>query len=195
MFNFIHLEFSNDVFNNWIWGLEEFNYNNVNSNCPLRYKYFFTLMHASVISFGSGLALNKYDDGYHHVAYALFENKTGSLPDNIYPVGGKYASKTNKYPYDSTITSDCLNAFRAAGLTQHNLLRAKHGANLMTRDSTLEADAQEAVELITDYGSNLYYFLEDIGENYYSSTDSTNLNAAKCARMAFLFYLKLPKNF
>ena len=157
--------------------------------CPLKYKDVYNILYASVVSFGSGMAINKKSNGYNHVAYALFENRTGSLTDNIYPVGGKSASKTNKYPYDSKITSDCLNAFRAAGLNQHNVLRAKHGANLMTRDSSLEAKAQDDVELITDYGSNLYYFLEESGENYYSSTNSTNLNAAKCARMiSFLFY-------
>ena len=67
----------------------------------------------------------------------------------------------------SSVTSDCLAAFRAASLSQHNTLRAKHSAQAMSQDSVVDASALKWAKYLAssgafdhsdgDFGENLYY--------------------------------------
>ena len=66
----------------------------------------------------------------------------------------------------NSITSECLAAFRTSALSQHNALRAKHGAQKLTQDSAIDSSALAYAEYLastgefehstTDYGENLY---------------------------------------
>ena len=76
-------------------------------------------------------------------------------------------STTTKATF-STVTTECLATFRAAALSQHNTLRAKHGAQPMTKDTALDASALKYTKYLAstgtfdhssggEYGENLYY--------------------------------------
>ena len=75
-------------------------------------------------------------------------------------------STTTKATF-STVTTECLATFRAAALSQHNTLRAKHKSQAMTQDSTVDASALKWAKYLASsntfdhsdskYGENLYY--------------------------------------
>lgn len=169
--------------------------------CPTLYRSIFNILYASEISFGAGLALSKLDKTKNYKVIALYETKTGSLVDNIYPVGGKLASKTTKSSSgqnansspstNTTITAECLSAFRAAGLAQHNTLRAKHGAQIMKQSSVVDASALAYAQVLAANGGNLVHSKTSYGENLWYSSDGSNMNLAKCTRIicfSILFY-------
>ena len=85
----------------------------------------------------------------------------------------------------SVITADCLKAFRAAGLAQHNTLRAKHGSSVMTQSSTIDDSALAYAQVLANAGGNLVHSTSDYGENLWYSSDSTNMDLAKCSRNIF----------
>ena len=75
-----------------------------------------------------------------------------------------------------------MKAFRAAGLAQHNTLRAKHGSSAMTQSSTVDDSALAYAQVLANAGGNLVHSTSDYGENLWYSSDSTNMDLAKCSR-------------
>ena len=97
----------------------------------------------------------------------------------------------------SSVTTECLAAFRAAALSQHNTLRAKHGAQSMTQDSKFDSSALAYAKYLAssgtfdhsngDYGENLYY------EKLFSSGLTLDICKSKNIN-SFLLSIKIVKN-
>lgn len=110
-----------------------------------KYNDLFTILWASVTKVGFGFSLD-YDLNAEIVlmkGITLFEGKSGSVKDNVYPVGGLPKTTTkDPLPRFKTVTPECLKVFREAALETHNRVRARHGARSMTLDDDANNNAQ-----------------------------------------------------
>ena len=92
----------------------------------------------------------------------------------------------------STVTTECLAAFRAAALSQHNTLRAKHKAQAMTQDPTVDASALSYAKYLASSGS-FDHSKSKYGENLYYQSHSSGLTLDICTSkniILFLFNIK-----
>lgn len=118
-----------------------------------------------------GMALTISRDSGRLVCSARYDNPSdlsGLFLKNVLPLGtSPVPTTTVKTPVILTsITTECLAAFRTAALAQHNTLRAKHGAQSLTQDATLDAAALNWAKTLASankfehstlsYGENLY---------------------------------------
>ena len=181
--------------------MEIFDYENPSLNCPIKYSNIINMLYASEASFGYGISITNLQGTNHFNAFALFETKTGNINDNIKPLGGTTravkttkpttvaqttkpatAAPTTAASSPSVITADCLKMFRTTGLAQHNTLRAKHGAKVMTASSTIDESAQAYAQVLAAAGGNLVHSSSDYGENLWYNTDSRDMSLTKCMR-------------
>ena len=91
----------------------------------------------------------------------------------------------------ASVTSECLAAFRAAALSQHNTLREKHGAQPMTQDPTVDSSALNYAKYLASSGA-FDHSDTKYGENlYYESTSSSSLTVDICtSKTKYLFNIK-----
>lgn len=167
--------------------IKTYDFENVYKNCPLVHRTLVNMLYASETSFGAGIALTTLRTTTNVYVVGLYETKTGLLGDNVLPVGGKAFVKTTT---PAPILDDCLNAFRAAGLAQHNTLRAKHGAKTMKQSSTIDASALAYAKELAAKNSDLVHSSTSYGENLFISSDSSNMDVAKCGRMKIFIFQK-----
>ena len=80
-----------------------------------------------------------------------------------------------------TVTTECLAAFRAAALSQHNIVRAKHGAQPMTQDATVDASALSWAKNLASSGAFDHSKNRKYGENLYYTTSSSSLTLDICS--------------
>ena len=87
----------------------------------------------------------------------------------------------------SSVTAECLAAFRDTALAQHNTLRAKHGAQAMTQDSAADSSALNHAKYLATY--NMIRHSKSIyGENLYSQSQSSSLSIDICtSKNIYLF--------
>ena len=99
-------------------------------------------------------------------------------------------SKTTKAAETfSSITTNCLAAFRATALLQHNIYRAKHGAQNMTLDSAVDSSALAYAKYLASSGT-FDHSDSDYGENlYYESFQGLTLDICLSKKQTFLFYI------
>ena len=91
----------------------------------------------------------------------------------------------------SSVTTECLAAFRATALAQHNTLRAKHKAQPMTQDSAVDSSALDHAKFLATYDI-LRHSKSIYGENLYSQSHSSGLTLDICnsTNLFFLFNIK-----
>ena len=89
----------------------------------------------------------------------------------------------------NSITSECQAAFRASALSQHNALRAKHGAQKMTQDSAIDSSALAYAEYLASTGE-FEHSTTDYGENLYSQTFNSGITLDFCSSRIFLKIFK-----
>ena len=97
-------------------------------------------------------------------------------------------SKTTKAAETfSSITTNCLAAFRATALLQHNIYRAKHGAQNMTLDSAVDSSALAYAKYLASSGT-FDHSDSDYGENLYYQTFNAGLTLDIClSKKKFIF--------
>ena len=90
----------------------------------------------------------------------------------------------------STVTTECLAAFRAAALSQHNTVRAKHKAQAMTLDPAVDTSALTYAKYLASSGT-FEHSKSKYGENLYYTSHSGGLTIDICKSIfLFLFNLK-----
>ena len=96
-----------------------------------------------------------------------------------------------------SVTTECLAAFRAAALSQHNIVRAKHGAKTMTQDDTVDASALSWAKNLASSGAFDHSKNRKYGENLYYTTSSSSFTLDICSskklksNIKFRIYLNL----
>ena len=150
-----------------------------------------------------GMSLGKAAGTGKLVCTAKYDKK-GNIPNeylkNVFPLktaGGQakivYTGTTTTTTTTTTkaaavfnsITSECLAAFRAKALSQHNALRAMHGAQTMTQDSEIDSSALVYAQYLASTGK-FEHSDSDNGENLFYKTFSSGLTIDICSSKIFL---------
>ena len=94
----------------------------------------------------------------------------------------------------NSVTTECLATFRAAALSQHNTLRAKHKAKAMTQDSTVDASALKWANYLASSNTFDHSKGSKFGENLYYQSGSSGLTMDLCkSKNKYLFLLITKK--
>ena len=150
-----------------------------------------------------GMSLGKAAGTGKLVCTAKYDKK-GNIPNeylkNVFPL--KTADGQAKIVYTGTttptttttttatvilnsITSECQAAFRAKALSQHNALRAMHGAQTMTQDSVIDTSALTYAQYLASTGK-FSHSTTNYGENLYYKTFSSDITLDVCSSRIFL---------
>jgi uncharacterized protein YkwD len=100
------------------------------------------------------------------------------------------STKTKAAETFSSITTNCLAAFRATALLQHNIYRTKHGAQNMTLDSAVDSSALAYAKYLASSGT-FDHSDGDYGENLYYETLKSGLTLDICLSNKKFIFLKL----
>ena len=205
----------------WYSEISDYDFIN-HSSCPMLVGHFTQVVWNGSTKLGMGLALGsgrlycvgqyykagnwggEYEKNVFPVGYKTPASKTTKASATTKsPATTTKIGKTTKAPATtttttkssakfSTVTTECLAAFRATALSQHNTLRAKHKAQAMTQDPTVDASALSYAKYLASSGS-FDHSKSKYGENLYYQSHSSGLTLDICTSkniILFLFNIK-----